>query len=791
MSGRSVSFGDVEEQVYEDDPGDYWGEDEVAEDYSEPVQQSNRRDKNKRSNHGFPGNESSLMCPQCGSRNIEAEPASGASVCVDCGTVVEENAIVSAIEFQEGNGGSASMVGQFVAQNASRAFGSRGIGRPGGYSSDSREATLNRGRRRIQDIASRMRLGPLFVDAAHRLFSVAVEKSFSKGRKTTHVVAACLYIACRQEKSQHMLIDFSDALQVNVYTLGTTFLKFRRLLGLKLEIIDPALYVYRFAAHLDLDEKANAVALTALRLCGRMKRDWILTGRRPAGICAAALLIAARAHGFSRHQNDVTRILRVCGLTVKTRLKEFEQAPASTLTLTQFSAVSDQLQGEMDPPRYTRNKMMEARAKAIQEGNVELLESGALDDPMLTKQRGSWRDPRRHTKLKNVRFKSLYAAIDQELSTIGGDVRKAQHIPQLEADAAQGNGNEKGKGKGGRGKAKRKGKPKDPSNYEDNDNDNNEESKGEDDGIVSKAKRKRKRKTLQNAGGDDNDKEESNNDSTGKPQSKPKGQLKDPKNYEDSEEEEEDSSHKNDNINNKEDGQEEKEIEDMPPVEGNKEGTEKAKEDDTETTKGRELVVLLPESESGKEAHQQLVVPQEWADSYPKSSSGKKLVVADHATEEERMEPTAPVEAKLSMSEWKEDMPDEITDEIESMFRSEEEMAKKEVIFNKINKEYIEQQERKKKEQLEAEAAKDFDEDDAGQAEAHRRYMKRGRKKKRDAAGNEDLTTEEALLAAVNNRKISRRINYDAMSSIFDDDGAFANDTANVEAEGGMEFGEL
>ena len=111
-----------------------------------------------------------------------------------------------------------------------------------------------------------------------------------------------------------MLIDFSDALQVNVYTLGTCFLKFRRLLGLKLEIIDPVPYIDRFAAHMELDEKSNAVSSNALRLVGRMKRDWIVAVRRPAGICAAALLIAARAHGFSKHHQDVTRILRVCSL---------------------------------------------------------------------------------------------------------------------------------------------------------------------------------------------------------------------------------------------------------------------------------------------------------------------------------------------------------------------------------------------------------------------------------------------------------------------------------------------
>ena len=62
-------------------------------------------------------------------------------------------------------------------------------------------------------------------------------------------------------------------------------------------------------------------------------RDWIVAGRRPAGICAAALLIASRAHGFSKHHQDLTRILRVCGLTVTTRVKEFEQTPSANLTL--------------------------------------------------------------------------------------------------------------------------------------------------------------------------------------------------------------------------------------------------------------------------------------------------------------------------------------------------------------------------------------------------------------------------------------------------------------------------
>lgn len=186
-----------------------------------------------------------FRCPNCNSSNIESLGPSASSVCTDCGIIVEENAIVSSVEFVEGAGGSSSMVGQFVGANSSRGFGTGGGRRGGqyGFSRQSRENTLASGKRRIQEVAALMRLGPHYVDSAHRLFTVAVERNFVQGRRRAHVIAACLYTSCRQEKSQHMLIDFSDALQINVYTLGTCFLKFRRLLGLKSEIIDPALFI--------------------------------------------------------------------------------------------------------------------------------------------------------------------------------------------------------------------------------------------------------------------------------------------------------------------------------------------------------------------------------------------------------------------------------------------------------------------------------------------------------------------------------------------------------------------
>jgi transcription factor IIIB 90 kDa subunit len=61
------------------------------------------------------------------------------------------------------------------------------------------------------------------------------------------------------ERSPHLLIDFSDALLVNVYVLGKAFLQFCRLLNLQmtpqLKVVDPALFLHRFAGRMDLGEE--------------------------------------------------------------------------------------------------------------------------------------------------------------------------------------------------------------------------------------------------------------------------------------------------------------------------------------------------------------------------------------------------------------------------------------------------------------------------------------------------------------------------------------------------------
>lgn len=79
----------------------------------------------------------------------------------------------------------------------------------------------------------------------------------------------------RERNKPHLLIDFADALHINLYTLGACFLKLVRFLHRDLPLIDPSVFIRRFCSALEFGERQLEVELTANRLLKRMRVDWL------------------------------------------------------------------------------------------------------------------------------------------------------------------------------------------------------------------------------------------------------------------------------------------------------------------------------------------------------------------------------------------------------------------------------------------------------------------------------------------------------------------------------------
>ncbi|KAL2076272.1 hypothetical protein ACEWY4_028132 [Coilia grayii] len=61
---------------------------------------------------------SSRVCKTCGCSDIDVDQARGSAVCMNCGSVLEDNIIVSEVQFVENSGGGSSAIGQFVSADA-------------------------------------------------------------------------------------------------------------------------------------------------------------------------------------------------------------------------------------------------------------------------------------------------------------------------------------------------------------------------------------------------------------------------------------------------------------------------------------------------------------------------------------------------------------------------------------------------------------------------------------------------------------------------------------------------
>ncbi|CAM0951389.1 unnamed protein product [Alopecurus aequalis] len=263
------------------------------------------------------------------------DPDSGLTCCGMCGKVIDDERFDEGITFVKDIYGNSRPHGDVI----------KGIE---GHLSLSRERTEAKGRDEIWQIVHGLNVsgGDSIICIAHNFYKLALDKDFTKGRRTTQVAAACLYIACRRSEKPYLLIDFSDYLHISVYVLGAVFLQLCQVLLLGehpivQKLVDPSLFIHRFTERL-LGKRDNAVSHTALHIVASMKRDWMQTGRKPSGVCGAALYIAALSHGYDYTKADIAAVVHVCEATLFKRLIEFENTDSGSLSIEDFLANADE-----------------------------------------------------------------------------------------------------------------------------------------------------------------------------------------------------------------------------------------------------------------------------------------------------------------------------------------------------------------------------------------------------------------------------------------------------------------
>lgn len=145
-------------------------------------------------------------------------------------------------------------------------------------------------------------------------------------------------------------------------------------------------------------------------------------GRRPAGICGAALLLAARMNNFRRSVEEIVQVVKIADTTLKKRLDEFKATPSGSLTLADFRSVW--LDAEMDPPAFTKGREKEeAERKA-----AEAVANGVPLEDIKGKEKGK--------KKRKGKRKRGEDGDEEEVPDVAPEVSMAPDTTRLPIDPA-------------------------------------------------------------------------------------------------------------------------------------------------------------------------------------------------------------------------------------------------------------------------------------------------------------------------------------------------------------------
>ncbi|KAK0337059.1 transcription factor TFIIIB subunit brf1 [Friedmanniomyces endolithicus] len=305
----------------------------------------------------------------------------GSRVCVNCGTQLSEANIVADVTFEEDARGAATVQGGFIGEHArhARTLGNGVYRKIGGGERSASQTIEATGRRALNALCPPLGVPQRTSDQAQQLFNLAAEVSFTTGRRTDEVVGACLFVACRRQKDNTVLLmDIAEVQKINVFRLGEVYKALCDKLychdsmnvGIQ-HIVDIEPLIQRYCRKLEFGPKTRDVATDAVRILKRMKRDWIVTGRHPAGLCGACIILAARMNNFRRTVREVVYVAKIADQTIALRVEEFRRTRAADLSVDQFRQYGTRLKGEHDPPVLTTSSLKKQKFEAMKRQRKE------------------------------------------------------------------------------------------------------------------------------------------------------------------------------------------------------------------------------------------------------------------------------------------------------------------------------------------------------------------------------------------------------------------------------------
>ena len=173
----------------------------------------------------------------------------------------------------------------------------------------------------LNRIKDRLGLPDSIVEKTAYIYRKAQERMLIRGRTVSGILAAAIYIACRESGTPRTLKDISEGSNVKLKEVARSYRMLYFELDLKMPIIDPIRCIAKVANKSKLSEKTKR---HAAEIMNTVTKNEFSAGKDPMGIAASVLYLASLKNGENITQKHIANVAGVTEVTVRNRAKDLK-----------------------------------------------------------------------------------------------------------------------------------------------------------------------------------------------------------------------------------------------------------------------------------------------------------------------------------------------------------------------------------------------------------------------------------------------------------------------------------
>ncbi|HEY9386550.1 MAG TPA: transcription initiation factor IIB [Nitrososphaeraceae archaeon] len=168
-------------------------------------------------------------------------------------------------------------------------------------------------------LKDKLGLSDAIVEKTAYIYRKAEEKQLTRGRTIVGMLAAALYIACREMGTPRTLKDISIRSNIKRKDIARNCRLLIRELDIKVPIVDPMKCIATIANAAEISEKTKR---KAFNLMDELVKKEVPAGKHPMSLAATILYVACRKTGEYRTQVDIAKAAGVTEVTIRNRFKD-------------------------------------------------------------------------------------------------------------------------------------------------------------------------------------------------------------------------------------------------------------------------------------------------------------------------------------------------------------------------------------------------------------------------------------------------------------------------------------